>query len=45
MITRSMAHVVIIQGKMLKNGADFALANVYAPCEPLRRQDLWNQLG
>ena len=45
MITRSMAHVVIIQGKMLQNGADFSLANVYAPCESLRRQDVWNQLG
>jgi len=45
MITRSMAHVVIIQGKMLQNGADFSLANVYTPCESLRRQDVWNQLG
>jgi len=31
MITRSMAHVVIIQGKMIQNGADFSIANVYAP--------------
>jgi len=44
-ITRSLAHVVIIQGKMVKNGADFSLANVYAPCDPLRWQDVWNHLG
>ena len=36
-ITRSLTHVVIIQGKMEKNVADFSLANVYAPCDPLRR--------
>jgi len=44
-ITRSLAHVVIIQGKMVKNGADFSLANVYAPCDSLRRQVVWTHLG
>jgi len=44
-ITRSMPHVFIIQGKMVKNGAEFSLANDYAPCDPLRRQDVWTQLG
>jgi len=44
-ITRSMAHVIIIQGNMLKNGGEFVVANVYAPCDPLRRQDVWAQLG
>ena len=43
-ITRSLAHV-IIQGKMVKIGADFSLANLYALCDPLRQQDVWNNLG
>jgi len=30
---------------MLKNGVEFSLANVYALCDPLRRQGVWNQLG
>ena len=43
-ITRSMAHVIIIQGNMLKNGGEFAVANVYSPCDTLRRQNVWAQL-
>jgi exonuclease III len=44
-ITRSMAHVIIIQGFMVKNGGEFALANVYAPCDSVGRQDVWLRLG
>lgn len=44
-LTRSMAHVIIIQGVMVKNGGEFTLANVYAPCDPLTRQDVWTRLG
>ena len=44
-LTRSIAHVIIIQGVMVKNGGEFSLANVYAPCDPLGRQDVWTRLG
>jgi hypothetical protein len=36
-ITRSMAHFIIIQGFMVKNGGEFFLANVYAPCDSVGR--------
>lgn len=44
-LTRSIAHVIIVQGVMVKNGGQFAIANVYAPCDPLDRQDGWTRLG
>lgn len=43
--TMSFRHVLIIKGKVLATGQEFIIANVYAPCDLMRKQDLWLRLS
>ena len=41
----SFEHVLVILGRFLKTGEPFVLFNVYAPCDVIRQQGLWNNLS
>jgi exonuclease III len=38
-------HVLGIQGRLVKTGAEFTLLNVYAPCDISCQQVLWNNIS
>jgi exonuclease III len=42
--TSTFAHVLVIRGRVLQTGQEFVIANVYAPCDMLGKQMLWDQL-
>jgi len=42
-ITR-FPHVLIIRGQVLQNSQEFFIVNVYAPCDSVMTQVLWDQL-
>ncbi|AES65125.1 endonuclease/exonuclease/phosphatase family protein [Medicago truncatula] len=37
----SYRHIFIIKGKVILTGQDFIIANVYAPCDTIAKQELW----
>jgi len=43
--TMSFDHVLVILGRFVQTGEDFALFNAYAPCDANRQQVLWNNLS
>jgi len=43
--TVTFRHVLIIKGKVRSTGQEFIIANVYAPCDTLAKQDLWVRLS
>jgi hypothetical protein len=42
--TTSFHHVLIIRGRVIQSRQDFVIVNVYAPCDTMAKQVLWNQL-
>jgi len=44
-VTMSLENVLIIKGRFIKIGFDFAIANVYAPCDTVGRLYLWDRLS
>lgn len=44
-VTRSMYHLLIIQGCFLKSGEVFSIANVYAHWDSEGKQLLWDRFG
>ena len=43
--TVTFRHVLIIKGKVRSTGQEFIIANVYAPCDTLAKQELWVRLS
>lgn len=43
-VTMSLENVLIIKGRFLNSGVDFAIANVYAPCDSGGRACLWERI-
>jgi len=41
----SFDHVLVILGRFVKTGEHFDVFNVYAPCDFISQQDLWNNLS
>jgi hypothetical protein len=41
----SQDHVLYIHGRFIRNNEEFYLFNIYAPCEPRAKQDLWVSLS
>jgi exonuclease III len=44
-MSMSFENVLIIKGRFLKSGVDFAIANVYAPCDNVGREHLWERVA
>jgi ABC-type microcin C transport system permease subunit YejE len=42
--TTSFHHVLIIACRVIQSGQEFVIVNVYAPCDTMAKQVLWNQL-
>ncbi|PNX78871.1 putative sulfate transporter, partial [Trifolium pratense] len=43
--TESRDHVLWCHGRFLKTGEDFSVPNVYAPCDDIAKQPLWDYLS
>lgn len=43
--TSSFNHVLVVRGRIIHTGQEFAIANVYAPCDTAAKQILWGQLS
>ena len=44
LFTMSFGHVLIIKGKIIMTGEEFIIFNVYAPCDSVAKQQLWERL-
>jgi len=42
--TFSLVNVLVIRNRVIKNGQEFIIANVYAPCGTAGKQLLWDRL-
>ena len=42
--TMSFGGVLIIRGKIIDSGEEFAICNVYAPCDSVAKRELWERL-
>ncbi|MCI37629.1 endonuclease/exonuclease/phosphatase family protein, partial [Trifolium medium] len=43
--SESYDHVLWCHGRFIKSGVEFSVANVYAPCDPGAKQELWDSLS
>jgi len=43
--TLSFRHALIIKGKVILTGQESTIANIYAPCDTMEKQDLWARLS
>ncbi|MCI74733.1 endonuclease/exonuclease/phosphatase family protein, partial [Trifolium medium] len=43
--SESHAHVLWCHGRFIRSGEEFYVANVYAPCDPGAKQELWDSLS
>ncbi|MCI38171.1 endonuclease/exonuclease/phosphatase family protein, partial [Trifolium medium] len=41
----SREHVLVCHGRFLRSDEEFVVVNVYAPCDPVAKQGLWDSLS